>query len=380
MNLQFLRLCTWKKERKRFWLVQKLMSLCCVWWKESQNQTSPGPCKSCSSCRIFLAPPPAFTHNLFLFLDIFCIELDASMLKWSWTIVFFPPCRPTTIDSSRYQFNSDRSQLIIKSVTRSDYGDYICTAINKIAESSATITLHVFGLFMLIVRQLVSVDFGEVVLTWCLLSEAPEVFVSAEQQSVSMGERVSVSCNVSGYPYPELHWINKHNGRTVVGSQSQNNISTPSPVHELTCVWCILGCQSASSGHIHVSEGVLVIEDVVSSDGGLYSCMAVSTSGNASRDVTIYSKTAIFRQREVFANDISSFTSQPSRDLPTTCPWHQDRPRFSSHSKRCPLMEGRRSQVMFYSGNKKGTASGRRSASRFQVKYPAYEWFHSPHQ
>lgn len=43
--------------------------------------------------------------------------------------------------------------------------------------------------------------------------------MSAEQQSVSVGERVSVSCNVSGYPYPELHWINKHNGRTVVGSK-----------------------------------------------------------------------------------------------------------------------------------------------------------------
>lgn len=40
--------------------------------------------------------------------------------------------------------------------------------------------------------------------------------MSAEQQSVSVGERVSVSCNVSGHPQPELHWLNKHNGRTVV--------------------------------------------------------------------------------------------------------------------------------------------------------------------
>lgn len=117
--------------------------------------------------------------------------------------------------------------------------------------------------------------------------------MSAEQQIVSVGERVSVSCNVSGHPYPELHWISKHNGRTVVGSQSQNIISTPSPVHELTRVWCVCGCQDATSGHIHVSEGVLVIEDVVPSDGGPYSCMAVSTSGNASRDVTIYSKTQL---------------------------------------------------------------------------------------
>ncbi|CAG12882.1 unnamed protein product [Tetraodon nigroviridis] len=146
---------------------------------------------------------------------------------------------PTTIDSSHHQFNSDRSQLIIKSVTKSDYGEYTCTAINKIAESSATMKLHVF--------------------------EALGVFVSAEQQIVSVGERVSVSCNVSGHPEPELHWINKHNGRRV----------------------------DATSGHAYVSEGVLVIEDMVPSDGGLYSCMAVGAIGNASRDVAIYNPLVI---------------------------------------------------------------------------------------
>ncbi|XP_011603697.2 neural cell adhesion molecule 1 [Takifugu rubripes] len=147
----------------------------------------------------------------------------------TWTI-------PTTTDSSRHQFNSNRSQLIINSVTRSDYGEYVCTATNKIGESSGIIMLHVF--------------------------EAPEVFVSTEQQSVSVGERVSVSCNVSGHPNPELHWINKHNGRAL----------------------------DTSSEHIYVSEGVLVIKDMLPSDGGLYSCMAVSTSGNASRDVAIHTE------------------------------------------------------------------------------------------
>ncbi|XP_042345060.1 neural cell adhesion molecule 1 [Plectropomus leopardus] len=147
----------------------------------------------------------------------------------SWTM-------PMMFDSSRHQFNSDRSQLTIRSVARDDYGNYICTATNKIAESTATIKLHVF--------------------------EAPEVFVSAEQQSVSVGERVSVSCNISGHPQPELHWLNKHNGRTV----------------------------DSSTGRIHVIDGVLVIDDVVPSDGGLYSCMAVSTIGNASRDVAIHTQ------------------------------------------------------------------------------------------
>ncbi|XP_036929812.1 neural cell adhesion molecule 1 isoform X2 [Acanthopagrus latus] len=146
----------------------------------------------------------------------------------NWTV-------PNSIDPSRHHFNSDRSQLTIRSVTRADYGEYVCTATNKIAESSATIMLHVF--------------------------EAPEVFVSAEQQSVSVGESVSVSCNVSGHPQPELHWLNKHNGHTV-----------------------------ASSGHVRVVDGALVIEEVLPSDGGLYSCMAISTSGNASRDVAIHTE------------------------------------------------------------------------------------------
>ncbi|XP_026225634.1 neural cell adhesion molecule 1 isoform X1 [Anabas testudineus] len=140
---------------------------------------------------------------------------------------------PVTFDPSHHQFNSDRSQLTIRSVGRADFGEYICTATNKISEDSATIMLHVF--------------------------EAPEVTVSAEQLSVSVGERVSVSCNVSGHPQPELHWVNKHNGRTL----------------------------DSTSGGVRVVDSVLVIDEVMPSDGGLYSCMAVSVSGNASRDVAI---------------------------------------------------------------------------------------------
>ncbi|XP_017265335.1 neural cell adhesion molecule 1 isoform X2 [Kryptolebias marmoratus] len=140
---------------------------------------------------------------------------------------------PVTFDPSQHQFNSDRSQLLIQSITRTDYGEYICTATNKIAESSATIMLHVF--------------------------EAPEVFVSVNQQCVTVGERVSVSCNVTGHPQPELHWLNKQNGQTL-----------------------------DSTGRVRSVDGVLEIDDVVPSDGGLYSCMAVSSSGNASRDVAVH--------------------------------------------------------------------------------------------
>lgn len=140
---------------------------------------------------------------------------------------------PVPFDLSRHQFNSDRSQLSILPVTREDYGEYICTATNKIGESAATIMLHVF--------------------------EAPEVTVSTEQQSASVGDRVSVSCNVSGHPHPELHWLNKLNGQPI----------------------------GQDAGRVRVVDGVLLIDDIVPSDGGLYSCMAVSSSGNASRDVAI---------------------------------------------------------------------------------------------
>ncbi|XP_055083890.1 neural cell adhesion molecule 1 [Periophthalmus magnuspinnatus] len=158
--------------------------------------------------------------------SLLCLVDGLPKPQITWTM-------PVSIDSSRHQFNSDRSQLSILSVTREDFGEYVCTGKNKIGESTATITLHVF--------------------------EAPEVFVSAEQQRASVGDRVSVSCNVSGHPLPELRWLNKLNGQAMV----------------------------QDSGRIRVVEGVLVIDEIVPSDGGLYSCMAVSSSGNASRDVAI---------------------------------------------------------------------------------------------
>ncbi|KAM4735571.1 neural cell adhesion molecule 1 [Anableps anableps] len=146
----------------------------------------------------------------------------------TWTL-------PIEFDPSHHLFNSDRSQLTIQSVVRDDYGEYICTAKNKIAESSATFMLHVF--------------------------ESPEVFISEDQHSVNVGERVSVSCNVTGHPQPELHWINKQNGEEL-----------------------------GLTGRIHAVYGVLEIKEVVPSDGGRYSCVAVGTIGNASRDVAIHTQ------------------------------------------------------------------------------------------
>lgn len=65
-----------------------------------------------------------------------------------------------------------------------------------------------------------------------LLSEAPEVFVSDKQLSVSLGKRVSVSCNVSGHPPPELYWLNKRNGLTLVRDKHMCIIHNKLETHE----------------------------------------------------------------------------------------------------------------------------------------------------
>ncbi|XP_076006476.1 neural cell adhesion molecule 1 isoform X2 [Genypterus blacodes] len=143
---------------------------------------------------------------------------------------------PVKLDPLHHQFNSDRSLLTILSVAKEDFGDYVCKATNKIAESSAAITLHVF--------------------------ETPEVFVAEELRRVLVGESVSVSCNVSGHPQPELHWLNKHNGRRI----------------------------DYTSDRVRILNDALVIDYVVPSDGGVYSCMAVTPFGNASRDFIIHTQ------------------------------------------------------------------------------------------
>uniref|UniRef100_A0A4W5P589 Neural cell adhesion molecule 3 n=1 Tax=Hucho hucho TaxID=62062 RepID=A0A4W5P589_9TELE len=144
-----------------------------------------------------------------------------------WTV-------PESSDKSRYKYNSDKSELIISSVVRSDYGEYICTAKNKIAESSAMIMLDV--------------------------SEHPVAVLSQKTMELEPGQTLSVSCNVSGHPMPTLQWVRKTNND-----------------HLLTV--------DAGGGRVRMEDGyVLVIDNVMPSDGGLYSCMAISPAGNASTD------------------------------------------------------------------------------------------------
>ncbi|XP_030639043.1 neural cell adhesion molecule 1 [Chanos chanos] len=158
-----------------------------------------------------------------------CLVTGAPQPTISWTY-------PANSDFSRYIFNSDKSQLVIPSVVRSDFGEYICTATNKIAENSATFTLDV--------------------------SEHPVVVLSQEVLQVEPGQTVSVSCNATGHPAPTLRWVRKNSNEDL----------------------------SSSIGRRRVVENELIIENVAPSDGGLYSCVAVNNLATTSRDFALQTK------------------------------------------------------------------------------------------
>ncbi|XP_010883381.2 neural cell adhesion molecule 1 isoform X1 [Esox lucius] len=144
---------------------------------------------------------------------------------------------PDTSDESRYKYNSDKSELTILSVVRHDYGPYTCVAKSKIGESSATIMLDV--------------------------SEHPLAVLNQTEMEVESGQTISVSCNVSGHPMPTLQWFRK----TTNGS---------------------LLTVDAGEGRMRLEDDyVLVIDDLTPSDGGLYTCMAISPAGNASTDLVL---------------------------------------------------------------------------------------------
>lgn len=124
-------------------------------------------------------------------------------------------------------------------------------------------------------------------------------------------------------------------------------------------------------------EGVLVFDDIVPSDGGLYSCMAVSSSGNASRDVAIHSKTTVLEINILIecvcptagVYDVlllktspkpDPLTPQPSLVHLSTCQSHPDPLRSSSTSKHYLSTEEHPSQVLSCSGSKPLQNNGKR--------------------
>ncbi|KAK7158198.1 hypothetical protein R3I93_009409 [Phoxinus phoxinus] len=131
---------------------------------------------------------------------------------------------PSTFDNSRYKYNTDKSELTISAVTRSDFGEYICTANNKIGENSATFILDV--------------------------SERPTIDLDLSKLTIIAGETGSVLCNATGHPTPTIQWVKK----------ASQEIMTS------------------------VEGSKLILENVVPSDGGLYSCIASNAAGKTTED------------------------------------------------------------------------------------------------
>ncbi|XP_073703359.1 neural cell adhesion molecule 1 isoform X2 [Garra rufa] len=131
---------------------------------------------------------------------------------------------PSTFDDSRYKYNSDKSELTISAVTRSDFGEYICIATNKIGENSASFILDV--------------------------SESPTVVLDQTKLAVIPGGYGSVICNATGHPTPTIQWVRK----------------------------------TTKEKMTNVEETELILENVMPSDGGLYSCIASNTVGTTTED------------------------------------------------------------------------------------------------
>ncbi|XP_016339037.1 neural cell adhesion molecule 1-like isoform X2 [Sinocyclocheilus anshuiensis] len=131
---------------------------------------------------------------------------------------------PSPSDDSRYKFNSDKSELTISAVTRSDFGEYVCIATSKIGENSATFILDV--------------------------SEHPTVVLDQTKLTVIPGETGSVVCNATGHPTPTVQWFRKTTREKMT----------------------------------NVEGSALILEDVMPFDGGLYSCIASNTVGTTTED------------------------------------------------------------------------------------------------
>ncbi|XP_035275664.1 neural cell adhesion molecule 1 isoform X1 [Anguilla anguilla] len=144
----------------------------------------------------------------------------------SWT-------SPPLSDATRHRFNSDRSELTIPSVVRSDFGEYTCVAANKIGETRASFTLDV--------------------------TVHPAVSLSKASLEVEPGRTASVTCEASGHPPPRVHWVRK--GTNV----------------ELT----------PSSARARAKGPTLEFEAVQPADGGLYTCVGLSDVGNDTVDFSL---------------------------------------------------------------------------------------------
>lgn len=160
---------------------------------------------------------------------------------------------PSTFDESRYQYNSDKSELTISAVTRSDFGEYVCTATNKIGENNATFFLDV--------------------------SERPTVALDESRLTLLPGETGSVLCNATGHPAPTIQWVRK--------------------------------TSQAKMTSVRGSE--LILENVTPSDGGFYSCMASNVAGTTTKDFQLITSPETPTKFTMAAGSSSSIVIQSAK-------------------------------------------------------------------
>ncbi|ROL41410.1 Neural cell adhesion molecule 1-A [Anabarilius grahami] len=175
--------------------------------------------------------------------SIVCLVKGTPTPNISWIL-------PSSSDDSRIKFNTDKSELTISAVTRSDYGEYVCTATNKIGENTATFVLDV--------------------------SERPIIDLVPSKLTIVPGESGSVLCNATGHPAPTIKWVRK---------ATQEQMTS-------------------------VEGSELILENVMPSDGGLYSCIASNPVGTTIEDFQLITHPGAPTQFSVAAGSSSSVLIQ----------------------------------------------------------------------
>ncbi|XP_019412229.1 PREDICTED: hemicentin-1 isoform X1 [Crocodylus porosus] len=126
------------------------------------------------------------------------------------------------LEPSRIRIMSNLS-LEVKTVKLTDAGEYMCIAFNEGGSSAASVYLTV--------------------------QEPPKVVISPKNQSFTTGSEVSIRCSATGYPKPTIVWT--RNDMFIIGSNRYR----------------------------FIPEGTLIIKRAISTDAGLYGCLASNSAG-----------------------------------------------------------------------------------------------------
>uniref|UniRef100_W5M7D3 Neural cell adhesion molecule 3 n=1 Tax=Lepisosteus oculatus TaxID=7918 RepID=W5M7D3_LEPOC len=240
---------------------------------------------------------------------------------------------PERSDQSRYQFNSDHSELIIHSVSKNDEGVYNCTATNAFGTYSSRIVLGV--------------------------SVRPDVQQLGTREA-QPGETVSVTCQATGDPTPTIHWVRKSDGQILTRRGNRSVETCESNVRDQQAsdtraakTWADAGqalqergrrregkrslqtggqklgldpfpglslclgltavslcrCVQRPGDRMDIREDTrsttFTLRQIVPSDGGMYTCIASNTVGKASQDLSLQTPPAAPQQVRAHASPTS---------------------------------------------------------------------------